>query len=786
LLDVVRTLVNAAEKQIVLASPRIRSRAMRALVQDLEQALERGVQVFVLWGVAPRRGTIGDDEERPHELDREREARQILVELATRHPGRFFFSWRSSGSRASVVVQDASAALVASGDLLSPQGGVSLGLLVRSCAADDEPPRRVAVVEELLAWAARAYPEWNRTRGMVRFEDVRDDLPSPIDALPARPHLAEAAEADDPLSMAAARAWSSAWREYVSRLRGMRVRPTTRGRVRINAQNSDALHGFVSTASHRLVLVSRRLSRSIVDDTFVSRLDERLHAAPELAVAIVYGHVDGVATRQGLERLASQHPGRFVVIRHDDVRTSVVAVDDTALVSSFDFLGMERRDSASGVARARVWDVGLTLVAPEAADAVVALLAEQIPELGFLSGPLAVSRVAAAEPHLRPGAAVPVQELLEEVSRDHADVSAVLRRTFGAAAEPWTLLEHLVAVDPPAEIARAAVAACIAVTGTAGEDAARWQAWLADDMWGRRKYVEAAILSLATGEAVAAGVLPRPDLALLAAARGRREVTDALEALVALDELSVDEQTAVAAVALCELGLRGADVEPVAREVGRYFADQLSSQWRVLFDALLGYFEATYEPLPMMRIRADLARRESLDARAEAWRKLCDAVNRARDRTFAFGSGKKTHHRFFSDAGIFGKLGRIAHEGDADGLAVWLALNHTELDDLDALLDETTTLATGRNDQLLRRETGTRATYLKSLRSVVDAARAAAGFDEDAGDELRHLTEAEELAARVRTVWPDVVAETVAVAGAERQLLEDVLHDLEPVVAWRS
>lgn len=133
-------LVDSARTQIVIAVPWVRYAALRTVEPRLRQAVKRGVQVVVVWGIAHRSTLDVQVDSAIDSLTRERGRASALVPKV------------SARTHAKVVVCDDRRALVTSWNALSARGGDhEIGLLLSSpttgavrrcaiCSAGSGPP----------------------------------------------------------------------------------------------------------------------------------------------------------------------------------------------------------------------------------------------------------------------------------------------------------------------------------------------------------------------------------------------------------------------------------------------------------------------------------------------------------------------------------------------------------------------------------------------------------------------------------------------------------------------
>ena len=124
---IIAELIRNAARQILLVCPWLSYDAVNQLWSIVQDALKRGVQIFLLWGINP-------DEQLDQKI------RNILVDLRQRYPTLFFVSQRSSRTHAKLVVQDDRNALATSLNFLSPSNPDTMEVGILISARDKQHP----------------------------------------------------------------------------------------------------------------------------------------------------------------------------------------------------------------------------------------------------------------------------------------------------------------------------------------------------------------------------------------------------------------------------------------------------------------------------------------------------------------------------------------------------------------------------------------------------------------------------------------------------------------------
>nr|UUL70758.1 hypothetical protein [Vitiosangium cumulatum] len=774
--EVLRSLINDARRQLVLCCPWVDYEALQPLVAPLRDALERGVQVFLLWGIK------ADDE-----LDQQ--VRNAVVQLRSEFPARLFVSRRSSRTHAKVVVQDDRRALVTSLNFLSPSQATTfeMGVSVTAFAG-----RRSTAIEGLLDWARSVYPEYTSAQSMyLTREDFLGERPveKPEGVGMVRPVLPSKEIAPtSPLAHVAAGLWGLAWSDHHAALRAASKPRSVAARLLRDAQHRDLLWTGLRNAKRRLLIMSDQLGPEVLDERFLRHLEDRLQAG--VRVTLVYRRlsqhagVGGADPETALAALESRFSDRLRRFGNQPTHAKVLVFDDMAVVTSFNFLSFEGfyEEHRPGLRRRQRSEIGLMLSGADAADQVVAAVGAAI------AGAVDSWPTCRPEDTVPPVVSAPTWSPAEQqsllgslaIARDDGVCATLLREAVTSAPDPMFVLDRLAAAKLHDSLQRVAVSTFLADRALAPptDAEARWLRWLMETAWNRGDLVEAAILTAAFPD-IETPAVPRPPFVLLAASRG----TDALPAVLAdasaLDDLRDPEAAVIAVVALAEAALGGS---AETWEIARAHRRALQPAWSNAFDALEGFWSQTYEPLPAETIRSELGASEHRQAVDAAWRELESALDRAATEHFKFDSGTKTREYLFHPNGALGRLRNIAICRDANAIRTWL--NAEAVQDLGAYLDNATIQATGRYDQLI--EKGKRRAFLRLLDAVVSATRtlAALPIATATREESRRNDMARAAARVLYAEWRRIEAEVDAIVEPYRRVARTALEDLRTLAQW--
>ncbi len=315
-----RELIRGAREQVVIASPWIRRTALNTLYDDISDALERNVDVVILWG-------IGDGDS----LDAD--VLNLLASLSATGPqtaGRLLVARRSARTHAKLVIQDDRAFLLSSHNLLaSNDRRIEFGLLV-----SDTEAALPQVLGDALRWVQTAYPSFQQARTFLRQRDPApttsaDDLPTPP------PSSGTERQVD---------AWQRAWQSYVAGVerRHRDVGVYVRGLVE-NQRHRQLLTEALQGAHRRVLATGQRLTAQSINQAVLGQFRRYLERTRDGILLLVHesGEEADDEVRAALTALAEEFPGRFVVYAAEQWHAKVLVWDDESVVSSFNFLSFE-------------------------------------------------------------------------------------------------------------------------------------------------------------------------------------------------------------------------------------------------------------------------------------------------------------------------------------------------------------------------------------------------------------------------------------------------------------
>ena len=521
-------LMAEARTQLVIAAPAINYRALNQLLPALRAALDRRVQLVVLWG-----RTLADSLQDP--------VRAAFDELAIKYQSRVLIADRSARIDACMVVQDDSRAIVGSHSLLAVDPGRDndmVSVLIEPTDGQSAPP---TVITDLLDWARDAYPYWQlgqrilipRTAGTVQTAAHQQQQPE----VPVLPQ-----EADQ----AAVRLLVDTWEEYRAALtdtlrKGDAVGPVVE--LVKDGENQDFLWHAVRSKRRRLVIADDN-----VDPALLSRLVSVLHERPadgpmDLVLQSTAAKVaDGrKRERQADLRLHQRHAAARLVI-----------IDDQALIGSFSPLGDDgSRLGVNGRRQLGVLIRGRWIATELARSAPV-----EVPFDG--------KEADGDQPQRTRSAVTAALPLLVEArqERQHGRFGSFVATRLAQLDQPWAVLDAWNEKKVPPEDLRPAVAALVRQTAPALRAAPaehrhvlRWVTWLLTDAWQGGRFVTAAVIA---GLVPLVEITPPVAACLAAAPIELGPLGESLtDPLLALTDLDGPAPAASAAGALAELMLWG-------------------------------------------------------------------------------------------------------------------------------------------------------------------------------------------------------------------------------------
>ncbi|ANZ36155.1 hypothetical protein BBK82_08835 [Lentzea guizhouensis] len=812
--DVLLNAIRSARTQLVITAPWMSYTALAAVAPALRAALERGVDIFLLWGISHDQTVDGRVNGLLYDM--------VLRNTKSRSAGKLHVPGSdtqnkdepisgSSRTHAKIVIIDDERAFVTSWNMLNkPDPSQEVGVLLAGIENGPCIP-----VRELLKWARSIVPDYRTSnqmlvtendfalrRGLTRSRDFAGQPERQDTANGTRRHP-QPSEPDDGEGQAAeiaARTWSKAWVEHANQI-GAKLadRANADGLIVVDGTHRELLKRALRQARFRLAITSDQLSSQVVDDRFIGALRGALERGVEVAISYKRSHrndspvlfsaggpVAAPPTRaeSALAAVEAEFPEQFHLERVD-LHAKVLVCDDLVVIGSFNFLSFEGFFN-TGAAYRRQSEVSVQVTSPRFADEVAH-------QLG-LTSPRPATAVAALPKS--EGIYLTVQRILNEV-----EPTIAVAEHLTTAADPWTVLDHL-AEDAERSLLRVAASACLLQeeSGNGHAGPKRWARWLVEDLWSDGRFVEALLLRHLTREDE---LSPRLPVAVLAAARGTSAYPAALGNALSLLDAESDDTPRRRAIEVATLLVSA--VEQVVFIGGKDAQDTLElllseiegaasgeddgiEPWKVLGETALQYAAESFGiALPVEAIKCDLSKMADSDDKDRAWDRLSTAFDRAEHTHFESTPSLRTHlYLFTNPKGHFTQLKDILTGRRSAALAQWLA--EPKLGNLNALINAATATASP-GDPLMH------GTYLKRyvrlLESVIAEAEAVVarwnGPDDETGPDLetqRLLTAARPLAEVVMQKRPDLLAFIEQCTEPEARFLTSVVESFDELAVW--
>ena len=665
----IHRLLLSAQRQIVLGNPWLRLDPLLDPVLDgkswfdlLESALDRGVQVFLLWGIA--KDSILDAP-----------VRNALMDLSARYPHRLIFSRKPAILHAKILVRDAHEALVTSYNFLDPprsRESLELGVIVDGPTEDVAPES----VLGLLEWCRDRYPDHVPSQQMLLLPQELGAKDIDLPELLSPPELPCSTDQQSAPSEPAIRHWERAWRAVAEHLVAVSRTAGLQAELLIDGEHRDELWRSLRNSTRRLAVLSDRLSVDVVTDSFVRTLRTQLDA--DIPCTFLFRREgasdldDGPAIR--LRREAQRVPELCRLVEGKS-HAKVVVSDDIVTVGSFNFLsyggeygtaGQDRAELSIRVQDADVVEQVLSALHDEWPGSFEALVGRSCHETGDI--PIDVP------PRL--------QRLFASL-RSPMNTGPVLLKWFEESATPW---EDLAALEQAGvatgTLHRAAAAAIATAEDVDVEQARKWRARLALDRWQQQDFVGALLLAPVPNAGEPS--LPSWLLCLGASIQGAKVERDILPK----DSGQLAGPRAVAAAWLVMVGVLQQNRFELIDSLDRLGPVLTGTQagWPA---AIRRYLQSTsYQALPMDLLKGRAARRERLQEIAKAKEAFLKALVSAENVGFKFKVGAHTWSLLKSEWRFLGTLRRALDMDDVSTLARYLDSLEGTSWSLETMLDE--------------------------------------------------------------------------------------------------
>jgi phosphatidylserine/phosphatidylglycerophosphate/cardiolipin synthase-like enzyme len=766
-------LIKRATEQVVIACPFVSGTGLARIQSSLKQAIGNGARVIILWGIS----RLSEDGKEPYDL-LEQQVKNIVEDLSTLHPTKFFFSHRATGTHAKVLVCDDSV-LVTSLNILRPSrdGVTEVGILAQSLEelGADQP---LPIAADVLTWAREIVPDSTIADAITVKQKRLVKVPAP----PSAPRIREDESPEQRRSELAV--WAGRWVVYVEELAHMRgLRPTVR-LVR-DGEHRGLLDLAISETNKRLIVTSDQIST----DAFRSSTRQSLLelGKKNASVRLIYRDPlrkkirEGAAAEQLLletEQLA-KNEGYDIQCARTNNHSKVLVFDDMAVVSSFNFLS--HSGQYGGSRSSRIAELGLLLSGPGVADSVVSGLAQTF---AIVRTMVTTAEVSVAAPAILDARISTILEALESETKE------ALQDAFVSAVEPWNLLESIMGISAIAKdssVLRRLVAGCMAN----GRDSnpiefKKWALFLAREAWLRNDVIEAYLLRASMLEEPSNDPA-MPHLGIVEAAAKRLagcSVQDWSGLGIEVDHLPLNQRAALAVLALAEAVEQGSkDAAEFAYLICLTSLD-FPASWRSFSENVMKYVSVAFEHFPHETLNAASQQKQERKFERE-FKALQNALEHHATRQFRSKTAGKIWTHLFGQSGRFAQLLHIARQRDTAGMHNWFDSldNRAPAEILQTAIHE----VFRNNDETIERDK--LETVENSIRNIMEVAavveRISTKTRYDHTDQV--IAAARQLCAELKQSWPALSSEASSTFDpVVHPITNETLNYFESLIAYSA
>ncbi len=455
---VVHELFKSAEHQIVLAVPWIRQKGLEPFGSALRSALDRGLQVVLLWGIDGHEEGLGKDE--ADWLD-------SITAYVNNHgaPGKFLYSRkRAARSHAKLVIADDRHMLVTSKNFLSRSNHFEAGVLLS--AIDNRPS---PAINAALRYVYDKAPEPRLAYGLHRLPGAFGPRDEPTELELTSPRLTQSL-LKETASEASVHAWATAWHDAAARTLRLLDRPHPVIDTLADLRHRGVLRRALSEPKTRILLTSDKVTDTALTEDIADQVARRVEGGS--SVHIRYREAAGTGNR-GLDKLVDLAQTTDLDLQKSPrMHAKLVLHDDAVLVGSFNPLSVDadlRHSRAAG-------EFGVEIQSATVANSIWTLF-------GGPAEVLSNIKIVTAGPQLLADSDL-AQDLLESLESPDADK---LKATVAVHGLP-RLLSVLTDVDLDTSDVLRVGGAALATAATDHEQAAAAEALLrpsiASGNWG--------------------------------------------------------------------------------------------------------------------------------------------------------------------------------------------------------------------------------------------------------------------------------------------------------------
>jgi phosphatidylserine/phosphatidylglycerophosphate/cardiolipin synthase-like enzyme len=677
-----------AQRQVVLGCPFLRYEAFRRYRNAITTALERGVRVFLIWGMDQTSSldsgllSLFDD-------FRSRSKNFSATDIPARCHAKF-------------VVCDASSLIITSYNFLNrePGGVFELGLRITS----HEPGAPCQAALDLLKHSSQIHPDYNI--GALISTDAQElsrTLPNRSDHVNVLPNLPLIEIGDaSPYARAAMALWRQEWHTHASVFADLLAHIEFPCSLVLDGRHRELLHHALRTATSFVVIMSDRLTADVVNQPFIDELATCLQR--NALVVIAYQRPESTPL-QKLRSLQISYPGLLELLSaasalQDGVGRSmlshakVLIADDRATVTSFNFLSFEGYYAGADRHRVRS-EAGVTVRSWSLVTQLLRMMSTYFPALARLA---ADAEIRAAAARLNTEACAAKSRLRRSLQALLVDLVAMSDpESQGKKLVDWfktaesdeaAFLELEALRDADLPYLRRAVASCLTARGSAEANPRflRWYSWITESMWHDENDPYATLLLISgRSDMPPTEVLPPPSmLKLVILSRSSTFPIGLFEALLPIDA-DVDTTAALVGIGLPALLLNGAAVADSLDLLRLNLGPGLLA-WTT---AALAYWHATQgDTVPIYEIRSLMGLRDARDEATRLREELLGELAKTIHLSLPFKLGQLVWPRLVEGEDGYRALIRLVEQNDATAALAWLERHGRTAPIIESRLDE--------------------------------------------------------------------------------------------------
>lgn len=757
-----------AKHQLILCLPTLRYRALQSLLSQLEEGLQRGLNVFILWGREPESALDTDVNNRLAALQQEH--RRLFMAKSSARIGTF------------VIIRDNDLAILSSSDPLVqiPGPAFLLGVALRP-----RTEQQGGVFAELITFCRNAFPD-HRMASLMESAWPTQNAPSQDEPqLLDFPQLLPAADAvwQGEMAPITLSLWREQWQQYVQQIaRSVSLRTTT-AMLLTDGQIREVFWSLVGRKQRRLIVISQRLGSDVVNSKLVQALAERLDN--ETQVSILFSEANDQAEVARLEELEERFPDRMRLqqLPARSLRSECVISDDRVLLSSLQLLCVS--GEYVGSQRYRLpGHASLILHGDEVVQAILSGLCDLDPQAAAAFPERVQVPIPAAPASPAPialPAALTLVSKLTAVASDPGRQTAVLREWFRVmpAAQMWASLEQLQRAGLREIWFAVACALGVAPNNLKTAEGQEWQARLAAHSWHVMNSPQRTWLLLHDWPALAVPTtlaqLPQLPVVALAAVQDRPAIFSKRQRALG-DSLSTEESLGVAALSIVAVMRSGNHDAARWLEERR---DRLAAPLAQLASSVLRYFDRTGIAYPLAAVTQQFLLHQARQEREKTRTELLTALTEAHQLKTAFSLMRATWKQLFAPMSPLDRLEQLVVR-DRPASDWWRDHGKTERQ-LDGWLDDLSRLAAAEIGWHgpPRIERGPRVSSQQRLRSIFATTRKLADLDAAiaAIPRLRDSSSID-LAREIKQLR-DPLRDFIAAAGRKRTASAPLLRTLD-------